>query len=82
MVNKGKLDKEDKEQRRESVIKNFLGKNVAIILRCGTNLKGRLESVAQYELIITISHKPVIIMKHAVDYIEFVDESTESTIPS
>ena len=72
---------EQKEQKKEkkmtkssskeqiSVIKNFIGKDVAITLRNGNNLKGKLETVAQYELVITVAYAPMIIMKHAIDYI-------------
>lgn len=72
-----KLIKEVKEIKKKpklSTIDNFIGKNVSIMLRGGSILKGKLESVPQYELILTISYKPVIVMKHAIDYIELSDE--------
>ena len=48
----------------------FLGKEVYIFIRSGTKLTGRLESISTYELVITVSHKPVVVLKHAIDYIE------------
>ena len=67
-----KVVKSEKEQI--SVIKNFVGKEVVITLRNGNNLKGKLETVAQYELVITMAYAPVIVMKHAVDYIMLAGE--------
>ena len=71
-----KKEKKEKKTNKEqiSIIKNFLGKDVDIKLRNGNNLKGKLETVAQYELVITMSYTPVIVMKHAVDYIMLTDE--------
>ena len=57
-----------------SIIKNFIGKDVTIALRNGNNLKGKLETVAQYELVITMSYAPIIVMKHAIDYIMLAGE--------
>ena len=57
-----------------SIIKNFIGKDVTIALRNGNNLKGKLETVAQYELVITMSYTPIIVMKHAIDYIMLAGE--------
>ncbi len=51
----------------------FLGKEVNLSLRSGNKLKGRLESVSTYELVITISHKPVVVLKHAIDYVELAE---------
>ena len=64
----------NKEAKIKDMVKGFTGKNVAIYLRGKKTLKGRLESVSQYELIITISHEPVLVMKHAIDYIELTGE--------
>jgi sRNA-binding regulator protein Hfq len=63
-----------KEPKIKDMVKGFIGKSVAIYLRGKKTLKGRLETVTQYEIIITINHQPVLIMKHAVDYIEIMDE--------
>lgn len=57
-----------------NMVKGLTGKDVTIYLRGGKELKGRLEVVAQYELVVTISQSPVIVMKHAVDYIIPVGE--------
>lgn len=56
----------------KDLVKGFIGRDVSIALRGKKSLKGRLESETQYELLLTISHEPVIIMKHAIDYIEIV----------
>lgn len=76
VLNKDVLNKEDRvqKQRSLSVIDSFIGKDISIVLRGGNKLEGKLESVAQYEIIVTISHSPVIIMKHAIDYIGLVGE--------
>ena len=57
----------------KEVLSVFLGKEVNLSLRSGTKLKGRLESVSTYELVITISHKPVVVLKHAIDYVELAE---------
>ena len=56
------------------LLRGFIGRDMAIILRSKKVLKGRLESVTNYEVLITISHEPVLIMKHAIDYIELVEK--------
>jgi len=57
----------------KEMLNGFLGKEVILSLRSGTKLKGRLESVSTYELIITVSYKPVVVLKHAVDYVELAE---------
>ena len=57
-----------------SIIKNFVGKDVIITLRDGKNLKGKLETLSQYELLITMTYVPIIVMKHAIDYIALAGE--------
>ncbi|KCZ72096.1 hypothetical protein ANME2D_01498 [Candidatus Methanoperedens nitroreducens] len=54
----------------KDMLSAFLGKEVNLSLRNGTKLTGRLESVSTYELVITVSHKPVVVLKHAIDYVE------------
>ena len=68
--------KEKKINNKEypSIIKNFIGKEITITLRNGNKIKGRLETVVQYELVITTAYDPIIVMKHAIDYIELVGE--------
>ena len=60
-------------RKQQEILKGFLGKEVVIFLRSGTKLKGKLESVSTYELVITVSYKPVVVLKHAVDYVELAD---------
>ncbi len=60
-------------RKQQEILKGFLGKEVVIFLRSGTKLKGKLESVSTYELVITVSYKPVVVLKHAVDYVELSD---------
>ncbi len=59
----------------KDIIKGFLGKHVTINIRGKKLLKGVLESVSNYELLLTINSSPVIVMKHAVDYVELIDIS-------
>ena len=69
-----KKEKKNGYKEHISIIKNFIGKEITITLRNGNNLKGKLETVAQYELVITVAYNPIIVMKHAIDYIELVGE--------
>lgn len=62
------------EAKIKDMVKGFIGKNIAIYLRGKKTLKGKLESVSQYELVITANHQPVLVMKHAIDYIELTGE--------
>ncbi len=57
----------------KDMLNGFLGKEINISIRSGTKLKGRLESVSTYELVITVSHKPVVVLKHAIDYVELAE---------
>lgn len=65
-------DVKDAKEIKE-IVRGFVGKNVNVVLRGKKSLKGRLESVSQYELFVTVAHEPVLIMKHAIDYIELVE---------
>lgn len=67
-------EKTNDGRERPSMIKNFIGKEVAIILRNGSGINGRLEAVVQYELLVTTPRNPIIVMKHAIDYIELTGE--------
>lgn len=67
-------EKKNDNRERPSTIKNFIGKEISITLRNGNDIKGRLETVAQYELTITTAHNPIIVMKHAIDYITLAGE--------
>jgi sRNA-binding regulator protein Hfq len=57
----------------KEMLNGFLGKEVIISIRGGTKLKGRLESVSTYELVITVSYKPVVVLKHAIDFVELAE---------
>lgn len=75
----GKLDmkqdgKTEKEKEIKEIVKGFVGRNMSIVLRNKKMLAGKLESVSHYELLLTISHKPVLVMKHAIDYIELTED--------
>lgn len=68
-----------KEQRtdnkeHQSVIKNFIGKDIAITLRNGNKIEGKLETITQYELVVSVSYIPTVVMKHAIDYITLIGE--------
>lgn len=67
--NDDKIPREIKE-----LIRGFVGKNIIVQIRGKKSLRGRLESVTQYELFITSpAHEPILIMKHAIDYIELTE---------
>lgn len=68
-----RIEKESVEKETKHLIKGFLGRDIIAVLRGKVKIKGRLESMSQYELIITVSERPVLIMKHAVDYIELTE---------
>lgn len=57
----------------QDTLKGFVGKDVVLTLRGGSKLQGRLESVAQFDIVITASYKPIIVLKHAVDYVELAE---------
>lgn len=59
-------------QNVKEIVRGFIGRNVNIVIRGKKTLSGKLESVSNYELLITVKNEPVLIMKHAVDYIELV----------
>jgi sRNA-binding regulator protein Hfq len=67
-------EKKNDGRERPSVIKNFIGKEITITLRNSNGIKGRLETIVQYELVITTPRGPIIVMKHAIDYIELAGE--------
>lgn len=67
--------KDTKESKNiKEMARGFVGKNIAVMLRGKKSFKGRLEATTQYELLLSINHKSVLVMKHAIDYIELVDE--------
>jgi hypothetical protein len=59
-------------QNVKEIVKGFIGRNVNVVIRGKKTLSGKLESVSNYELLLTVKHEPVLIMKHAIDYIELV----------
>ncbi len=65
-----KTEQTSESKSMKEMLNGFLGKEVNISIRSGTKLKGRLESVSTYELVITVSYKPVVVLKHAIDYVE------------
>ncbi len=68
-----KMEQTSELRSMKELLNVFLGKEVNISIRSGTKLKGRLESVSTYELVITVSHKPVVVLKHAIDYVELTE---------
>lgn len=59
-------------QNVKEIVKGFVGRNVNVVIRGKKTLSGKLESVSNYELLLTVKHEPVLIMKHAIDYIELI----------
>ena len=75
MEPKIRLDvKPDKEKEIKDIVRGFVGRDMTVTLRGKKSLKGRLESVSQYELLLTVDHRPMLVMKHAIDYIELTGE--------
>lgn len=66
-------EKENKDKEIKDIIRGFIGKNIIVVLRGKKTFKGRLESSTRYELLVTVAHQPVLIMKHAIDFIELDD---------
>lgn len=67
--------KPDKEKEIKDIVRGFVGRDMSVTLRGKKSLKGRLESVSQYEILLTVDHKPMLIMKHAIDYIELIEKA-------
>lgn len=67
--------KSEKEKEIKDIVRGFVGRDMIVALRGKKTLKGRLESVSQYELLLTVDHKPMLIMKHAIDYIELIEKT-------
>jgi sRNA-binding regulator protein Hfq len=63
---------EKSTQNVKEIVKGFVGRNVTIAIRGKKTLSGKLESVSNYELLLTVKQAPVLVMKHAIDYIELV----------
>jgi hypothetical protein len=59
----------------KEIVKGFVGRNIIVVTRGKKSLSGKLESVSNYELLLTVNHEPVIVMKHAVDYISLTATS-------
>ena len=60
-------------QTVKEIVKGFIGRNVTVVIRGKKTLSGKLESVSNYELLLTVKHEPKLIMKHAIDYIELTE---------
>ncbi len=74
-----KPEKTSESKGMKDMLMVFLGKEVNISIRSGAKLKGRLESVSTYELVITISQKPVVVLKHAIDYVELAEAAGKAS---
>lgn len=53
----------------KEIVRGFVGRNVTVMIRGKKTLSGKLEQVSNYELLLTVNHEPMLIMKHAIDYI-------------
>lgn len=60
-------------ERSKDLIESFVGKDVMVVFKSKNKLKGRVDAVSTYELMLTVSQRSVLVMKHAIDYIETVD---------
>ncbi len=65
---------EQKERKPQEMLKGFLGKEVILSLKSGTKLKGKLEAITTYDLIISVSYKPVVVLKHGIEYVELAGQ--------
>lgn len=80
-------DKFNKSPKRDpELLMAFLHKNVILNIRSGKVLKGRLEAMSQFDLVLTIANRPVTVFKHAIDFAELdevqttVSETTKTKI--
>lgn len=69
--NREETDRKNYDHR--SLAKAFLEKEIIITLRNQHKLKGKLESVSQYELLIKTLTGSTLVLKHAIDYIELFE---------
>ena len=60
----------------KEIVRGFIDRNVVVVTRSKKTFSGKLESVTNYEILLTVSHQPVLIMKHAIDYIELASTSS------
>jgi len=63
-------------QNIKEIVKGFVGRNITVVIRGKKTLSGKLESVSNYEILLTVKERPVLIMKHAIDYIELDETSS------
>jgi sRNA-binding regulator protein Hfq len=64
-------------QNIKEIVKGFVGRSVTVTIRGKKTISGKLESVSNYELLLTVKERPVLIMKHAIDYIELDTTSSQ-----
>ncbi|XRO77152.1 RNA chaperone Hfq [Methanocaldococcus sp. 10A] len=71
------MNKPVKKQKPKKSIPNFEyarrlnGKKVKIYLRNGEVLEAEVNGVSNYEIIVKVGERNLLIFKHAIDYIEY-----------
>jgi len=71
------MNKPAKKPQQKKVIPNFEyarrlnGKNVKIFLRNGEVLDAEVNGVSNYEIMVKVGERNLLIFKHAIDYIEY-----------
>ncbi|ACX72829.1 MAG: RNA-binding protein hfq [Methanococci archaeon] len=71
------MNKPAKKPQQKKVIQNFEyarrlnGKNVKIFLRNGEVLDAEVNGVSNYEIMVKVGERNLLIFKHAIDYIEY-----------
>jgi host factor-I protein len=71
------MNKPVKKQQPKKVIPNFEyarrlnGKKVKIFLRNGEVLDAEVTGVSNYEIMVKVGDRNLLIFKHAIDYIEY-----------
>ncbi|ADG13464.1 conserved hypothetical protein [Methanocaldococcus infernus ME] len=71
MNNKGKRNTQKKQIQNFEYARKLRGKNVKIFLRNGEVLDAEVTGVSNYEIIVKVENRNLLIFKHAIDYIEF-----------
>ncbi|WP_423793451.1 RNA chaperone Hfq [Methanocaldococcus indicus] len=67
----GKRPQQKRQQQNFEYARRLNGKKVKIHLRNGEILEAEVTGVSNYEIIIKIDDKEILVYKHAIDYIEY-----------
>ncbi|ENN96698.1 hypothetical protein J422_00976 [Methanocaldococcus villosus KIN24-T80] len=59
------------QQQNFEYVRRLNGKKVKIFLRNGEVLDAEITGISNYEIVVKVGERNLLIYKHAVDYIEF-----------